>query len=878
MDNQIQTLTFNMLPMTIGVLPSSYVDSMSYYETLLWLCNYLENTVIPTVNNNGEAVEELQSAYITLHDYVEHYFDNLDVQTEINNKLDQMTEDGTLTNLIKAYVDPIYEAYETRINGEITSLTSQVQSATSGSPKGVYATVSDLETADPDHDYIYLVTADGKWYYYDTSLTAWTAGGVYQASSIANDSVGYNELKDLIKDNDFKTIDADDLLWVKGYSIYQATVSSSDNKVLSNAFILPKGNTISTGEGYYARITYYDLSGNYIGQTSYSAQTNWSYTDDCLVRLCVERSTESTEIAESECNSSNIILSGVTINNITDITYNLKLTNVPDTNYLYSNPIYLPKGTKIGLMSSLLKYNGSYKSNGVVYYAVQHENTSFSYGGMGNYRTTNVITLEKDELVRLWFRAVNADINLGSYTNLLNDIYISKNGDNLNIDQFKYPYVASNKAINIIENGSSGSILFNTEDEIGIIEEGLTLLTFDMTTLASTFSDSMTTVNDVSYLVIPANKTLIYDKRTSALSIVTSDNRSIILGNEILPLITNKYNNVCGGLLFDLYLKTRKPDKLAITNDLDLFNSMPYVDYSWETPVKKYSKELNGLSSNIDTYLFFTDPHIMGSYDSFNEKSVINYINKLEKVYNSIPIEHIICGGDWLNNGDTQDEACFKLGYLTGFMYSKFKNYYPMFGNHDSNYQGKLDSESALYTGELEADVTTNLMFAKYGKKYYKFAGNNNMNYVLDTGLDSDASMDTYKWNQIDWLASELLSDDSEHATVFMHIIWINTTTPSYSPMTDPVTLLLNAYNNHTTVTLNSTEYDFTNTTGHVDYIIGGHVHSDFNNTLNGILCIATDDFMSGSIPTYDLVINDYDNNKVKLIRVGTGSDREFTI
>lgn len=124
MENQVQTITFNMLPMTIGVLPSSYVDSMSYYETLLWLCNYLENTVIPAVNNNGEAVTELQNAYIQLHDYVEHYFDNLDVQTEINNKLDEMVEDGSLTEIIKSYIDPYIEAQDEEIRSFEDTITT----------------------------------------------------------------------------------------------------------------------------------------------------------------------------------------------------------------------------------------------------------------------------------------------------------------------------------------------------------------------------------------------------------------------------------------------------------------------------------------------------------------------------------------------------------------------------------------------------------------------------------------------------------------------------------------------------------------------------------------------------------------------------------
>ena len=90
----IQTITpFKRFCMTIGELPSSYLETMTYYEMLVWFTKFLQEKVIPTVNNNAEAVKELQ-------DYVSHYFDNLDVQEEINNKLDEMVIDGSLQNLI----------------------------------------------------------------------------------------------------------------------------------------------------------------------------------------------------------------------------------------------------------------------------------------------------------------------------------------------------------------------------------------------------------------------------------------------------------------------------------------------------------------------------------------------------------------------------------------------------------------------------------------------------------------------------------------------------------------------------------------------------------------------------------------------------------
>ena len=104
--NKPQKLTpFKHFCLSIGVIPSAYTDAMTYYELLEWLCQFLQDSVIPTVNNNSEVVTELQN-------YVSHYFDNLDVQEEINTKLDEMSADGTLTSLISAYVDPIYQNYE----------------------------------------------------------------------------------------------------------------------------------------------------------------------------------------------------------------------------------------------------------------------------------------------------------------------------------------------------------------------------------------------------------------------------------------------------------------------------------------------------------------------------------------------------------------------------------------------------------------------------------------------------------------------------------------------------------------------------------------------------------------------------------------------
>ena len=95
---------FKKMCITIGNLPTAYIESMSYYEGLTFLVNYLANNVIPVVNNNSEVTKEIQAKFAELENYVSTYFENLDVQEEINNKLDDMADSGQLTDIIAQYL------------------------------------------------------------------------------------------------------------------------------------------------------------------------------------------------------------------------------------------------------------------------------------------------------------------------------------------------------------------------------------------------------------------------------------------------------------------------------------------------------------------------------------------------------------------------------------------------------------------------------------------------------------------------------------------------------------------------------------------------------------------------------------------------------
>ena len=85
------------------VLPLVYDDSLSYMELLCKVVDYLNKTMhdVDTLHTD---VVQLHAAYIQLQQYVNMYFENLDVQPEIDKKLDKMAESGALLNIIKPSV------------------------------------------------------------------------------------------------------------------------------------------------------------------------------------------------------------------------------------------------------------------------------------------------------------------------------------------------------------------------------------------------------------------------------------------------------------------------------------------------------------------------------------------------------------------------------------------------------------------------------------------------------------------------------------------------------------------------------------------------------------------------------------------------------
>ena len=288
----------------------------------------------------------------------------------------------------------------------------------------------------------------------------------------------------------------------------------------------------------------------------------------------------------------------------------------------------------------------------------------------------------------------------------------------------------------------------------------------------------------------------------------------------------------------------------------------------YDTAIQNYAGVLLECGKS-DQFVYFTDPHLLPKNDF--QLKFMEYTGVIGRMYDKTPTEFALCGGDWLVDGTTPTEAVFRLSLMDGRMKELFgERYFPMFGNHDDNIQGvEVDGVK-----QFSQDMIDNTMFSRFGKSYYSFDSKQATYYVLDSEQDSTPalSMNAHKWQQIDWLAKSLKEKDSQNNVICMHIFFNYpfTVGDSLVALADNAEKVASAYNSKTTITLNGITYDFTATSGKVRFMLGGHLHSDASDTVNySVPIIMRTTTLEGRTPCYDLAIADWDNLKLKMLRIG---------
>lgn len=203
------------------------------------------------------------------------------------------------------------------LSNRLSDINNQIKNVASGSPKGVYANLSELQSAKPNGDSGIYVTADsGHWYYYSDG---WRDGGTYQAIELADGSVTPQKIAsnyDAISELKFEvgTID-----YMTGADI------PFDKRIRSSNFIKVKtGYTIKVVNDAFS-VGVFTYQGPSI-TTFISSDNTWhkSFTiqQDCYIRLTVKLDSNSTDIVNYTTSVPSIIAipdSGTLVYKSTDI-------------------------------------------------------------------------------------------------------------------------------------------------------------------------------------------------------------------------------------------------------------------------------------------------------------------------------------------------------------------------------------------------------------------------------------------------------------------------------------------------------------------------------------------------------------------------------
>ena len=288
-------------------------------------------------------------------------------------------------------------------------------------------------------------------------------------------------------------------------------------------------------------------------------------------------------------------------------------------------------------------------------------------------------------------------------------------------------------------------------------------------------------------------------------------------------------------------------------------------NYDYKTKVSQFA----ALYENVglaDSFVYFTDPHLLSAGDTESFKKMFDdYTKVIGGFYNQTSTGFILCGGDWLEYNDTPADALYKLNIAQGRMKDIADTlYYPVKGNHDNNQSG---------TQALSQDAVNAVMFPNQGKAYYSFKTPNCTYYVLDTGSDWNTTMDSYRWEQIEWLATKLKNENPARCVIIGHIIRNVNADSDITPMMLNVNSIIGAFNTKGNVTLNGNTYDYSTCTGKIYYVLGGHSHLDrIDTTYNVPFIVRTTTKTTLPEPTFDLILCDFTNEKLYFVRVGYGA------
>lgn len=403
------------------------------------------------------------------------------------------------------------------------------------------------------------------------------------------------------------------------------------------------------------------------------------------------------------------------------------------------------------------------------------------------------------------------------------------------------------------------------------------------------------------------NKTLLFAKiMLSNNSKVTAQAMFLDENNNVVGTLFNRAGHTSREFFNDFIIVPKGATELLVQSEEPNYRNIYdvvekreynvpyyYFDNSYINNIVKKIENNKNNSEDTVTFAFLTDIHLTAN--AKKSPSLINYIAK------HTGLSFAICGGDIPETDNDSVEAMVEVGKEWNRMCKDdctSVRIFPCRGNHD--YVGTINgvtqhaSDGQTYNTVM-GNNTDNFVIGEPSKMYYYFdIHKKNLRVIVLDWYDKGYSYMYMSKEQWDWLAKALITDyrivifAHEGSAQGMYVDGENTY------FHETLQSILRAAKNKTSVTYTywvgsqsyQQTYDFAEGGNIIAHIVG-HMHKDQYNIDEGLLTIGTtcdalygDGRKVNSITeqAFDVFTCDFKNSIIKSVRVGYGSDRDFTI
>ena len=294
----------------------------------------------------------------------------------------------------------------------------------------------------------------------------------------------------------------------------------------------------------------------------------------------------------------------------------------------------------------------------------------------------------------------------------------------------------------------------------------------------------------------------------------------------------------------------------------------------WQTHMDTKISEINTMnetSSDADSFIFITDLHLP-RYNNNDNVALIKYIIE------NTSVQKVFFGGDVVHA--TSDAS--GMASIRG-LDKALKNVktHMMRGNHDSDVNTEHQFYDAMYRKQSDYCEMTSKLY------YYTDDKSHKIRYIVLDSIYTSSNSAMTSDTQLTWMKERITELENDWTVIiFRHSIW------------EPVTKAnsIGSINADTNLVLNALTEIKSDTKCTVAGIIAGHCHRDYSGKTNdGLLLIATTCDASGTLASnydpvnsnrtagttnaqaFDVINVNPVTRTIKLIRIGAGSNREFT-